>query len=523
MTTAKPSAEAFPVTWTDPGDEKLTWHFELEHAPDVATPLGFDLYFGPMLEGFGWARASLRNYYVYVWYQEDSYNEVAAGMDNAKLAAAGKYFWDAIVPEVEGYTQRFLRTDFDKLSDDDLTAEIEQLPALRLRMGRLHTLALFPHGVGMRQLIELYKELVDDNELDAVRLMHGFGNKSVEAGRALWELSRQAAALPAVRDRIATTNRENALDCIAALRSEPSAREFVAAFESFLDGFGWRTDLFELAQPTWAEDPTIPLCQMRTYLEMPDHNPEAEQERLTAEREAARAEVLAKLSPEDARKLRETLETARHVVSLQEDHNFYIDQRCAFAPRRAILAAGRRLVSKKQLSDASDVFHLTGPELLAALRGELRDAQSVADRTKAEMARWSQVQPPAWIGAPPTDDQSAASAPLRESGPRELTGNGASPGVARGPARVLMSLAEADRFRQGDVLVARTTMPAWTPLFAPAAAIITETGGVLSHAAVTAREYGTPAVLNVREATSKIRDGQIVEVDGTQGIVRLVS
>ena len=390
-------------------------------------------------------------------------------------------------------------------------------------MGWLHTLALFPHGAGMDCVIRTYKDLVADDQLAALRLMQGFGNKSVEAGHALWQLSRQATSIPAVRDRIAAIGRDGGLECIAALRTDPSAREFVAAFESFLTDYGWRADLFELAQPTWAEDPSIPLCQIRTYMEMPDTDPTAEQHRLAADREEARREALSRLSSKDAEKLHDVLDMARHVVSLQEDHNFYIDQRCAYSARRPILAAGRRLVSKRQLIEPNDVFYLNGVELLSALRGEFRDAQSVADRARAEMTRWSQIDPPPWIGAPPAENVPAASAPMREAGPEELTGNGASVGVARGPARILMSLAEAGRFRPGDVLVARTTMPAWTPLFEPACAVVTETGGMLSHAAVVAREYGIPAVLNVTEATRKIRDGQLLEVDGSHGIVRIVS
>jgi pyruvate,water dikinase len=443
-------------------------------------------------------------------------------MDTVKLTAAGLYFWDKIVPEVEGYTQRFLRTDFDALSDDDLAAEIDELPALRMRMGRLHTLALFPHGAGMRYLIDTYKDLIGDDELAAVRLMQGYGNKSVEAGRALWQLSRQAASVPAVRDRVLQVDRATAGERMLALEREPAAQPFIDAFSAFLNEFGWRSDLFELAQPTWAEDPQIPLCQLRAYLEMPDYDPAAEQHRLVAQREEAIAGTMARLSSPDAERLRDVLDMARQVVSLQEDHNFYIDQRATFSARRLVLATGRRLVSNGALADVNDVFYLSGVELLSALRGELRDAQSIANRTKSEMHHWATVTPPQTIGAPPAPHENAPSA-LNDHDPKELHGNGASAGIARGPARVLMSLADADRLRPGDVLVARTTMPAWTPLFAAACALVTETGGVLSHAAVVAREYGIPAVLNVAGATRLLRDGQLVEVNGDQGTVRLIS
>ena len=86
-----------------------------------------------------------------------------------------------------------------------------------------------------------------------------------------------------------------------------------------------------------------------------------------------------------------------------------------------------------------------------------------------------------------------------------------------------MNLSEAERVNKGDILIARTTMPPWTPLFAVANAIVVETGGILSHAAVTAREYGIPAVLGIANATRVIRDGQLIEVDGTNGTVRILT
>ncbi len=411
-----------------------------------------------------------------------------------------------------------LHTDFDSMSNDELAKEVESLPESRKRLGELHSLALRPYGLGMGHLISTYRELVEDDELSAVRLVQGYGNKSVEAGHALWRVSKTAATIPAVRERIMSD--DTAQECLAALDRDPEARQFCSEFAAFLDEFGWRADLFELAHPTWAEDPTIPLFQLRAYLELPDYDPIAELEHQSVMRKQAIAETMERLAPTEQERLGAIVEVVKDAVCLQENHNFYIDQRCAYAARRPILAAGRRL-----FDDSADVFYLRSTQLVAALRGEALDVESLASHAKSEMAHWAKVSPPPWIGTLNGQDHAETASPFAtlEAPTSELRGNGSSAGIARGPARVLHSLAEAERLQAGDVLVARTTMPAWTPLFAIAAALITEVGGVLSHPAVTAREYGLPAVLNVHNATKLIRDGQLVEVDGANGIVRIIS
>jgi len=106
--------------------------------------------------------------------------------------------------------------------------------------------------------------------------------------------------------------------------------------------------------------------------------------------------------------------------------------------------------------------------------------------------------------------------------PTVLRGNAASPGAVRGPARVIRRLSDASKLRPGDILVTETTAPPWTPMFAIAAAVVTDTGGILSHCAVVAREYGIPAVLGADGASRTIRDGQTIEVDGDAGLVRIV-
>jgi pyruvate,water dikinase len=434
-----------------------------------------------------------------------------------------------VIPEVRTFDDYYRLTDFDAMSNEQLSAELDRLVDTRFRCGQLHTIATMPWWMGMMNLIGTVHDITGGDDLAALRLIQGYGNKSVEAGEALWNLSRVAASIPAIEKSLLSLKDEPAEKQLASL---PAAKPFVDEFRAFLDEFGWRSGLFEFSAPTWIEDPATPLDQIRAFLAMPDYDFQAEQRKQAEERDTYVRETMGRLEPEQRERLQSAIDAAIDVASILEDHNYYIDQRVGVLPRRLVLATGRRLVTEGVLGTTEDVFFLRGDELKAALRGEPGGARELVQRRRDEMAQWAKIRPPETVGAPPTEESvDAAVEPdrfwgrhkLRSDRPDELKGNAASAGVARGPARVLATLAEANRFQPGDVLVTRTTMPPWTPLFAVASAVITETGGILCHAAVTAREYGLPAVLCVENATRSIKDGQPVEVDGSAGTVRILS
>jgi phosphohistidine swiveling domain-containing protein len=186
--------------------------------------------------------------------------------------------------------------------------------------------------------------------------------------------------------------------------------------------------------------------------------------------------------------------------------------------RRYALDAGRRLAARGVLADADDVFYLPFLDQLRGARGDRTAAEvrAQAEENRTYLARFARFRPPGDIGAGLRARRQA------RPGAVELSGVGGAPGVARGRARVLRSLDEAHRVERGDVLVAEFTDPGWTPLLERVSAVVTEVGGVLSHAAVIAREYGVPAVLSVRGATQVVRDGAEVEVDGDAGEVRVL-
>jgi rifampicin phosphotransferase len=259
---------------------------------------------------------------------------------------------------------------------------------------------------------------------------------------------------------------------------------------------------------------------------------------LAAERERLLAETRERLAtyPQAVRDEFEfLLKAAEEGVVLSEDHGFWIDFRSTARVRRVILEFGRRFAEAGVIERPEDTFHLNLAEIReTAKRFPDLVRKDVVARRKDELERFGKVQVPPALGTPPPGPPpdnpfnralgkffGGPPQPPEESG--VLRGNPGSPGVVRGRARVLRALSEGDGLQEGDILVAETTAPPWTPLFATAAAVVTDTGGILSHCAVVAREYRIPAVVGTGAATATIRSGQIIEVDGDAGVVKILS
>lgn len=190
--------------------------------------------------------------------------------------------------------------------------------------------------------------------------------------------------------------------------------------------------------------------------------------------------------------------------------------------RRVGLELGRRLVDRGQLDAAADVQFLAWKEFLRAVRDPAFDARGAVARERARIAAWRRVEvPPAFRSedVPGFPRRGAA----RAGAETVLRGTAVSPGEVIAPACVLRTPGDAAKMRTGGVLVAPSTDPGWMPILARSAAVVVELGGVLSHAATVAREYGLPCVSNVDGATRRLRDGDLLRVDGTHGVVEVVA
>ncbi|HYF93897.1 MAG TPA: PEP/pyruvate-binding domain-containing protein [Symbiobacteriaceae bacterium] len=314
-------------------------------------------------------------------------------------------------------------------------------------------------------------------------------------------------------------------DFHTALRGTTTLKEL----ERFLEEFGHRGVYeMEIMNPRWSEEPSFILETIHTYLRdgLPEHDP---QEGARAKRAAAEAEV--------ARKLRFSplywflLGKARAAMRMREAAKSTL-VRLVRPARLAALAIGRRLTAKGLLERPEEVFFLTGDEiasLLAAqwdghgLRAIIAHRRTRRQELEALPAQDVILGDKAIVNLRPGAELSGTlTAPGRAQRDEKgtLQGVAVSSGQATGPARLIRHPGEGAALRKGEVLVAPSTDPAWTPLFLRAAAVVMEVGGYLSHGAIVAREYGIPAVVNVGSAMDTFRDGQLLQVDGDTGEVR---
>jgi pyruvate,water dikinase len=340
-------------------------------------------------------------------------------------------------------------------------------------------------------------------------LLAGCETKTALVNREIHELARLASDVPDLRALLLSAPGRD----IVAQRHLEAFPGFAARFARFIEDHGHRELDMDYMQPTWSGQPGVVLDSIALIVRAGiDEDPAATARDQQARQFEAEYQFLAAV-PVDLRFFfRELIRLARAYTTL-DDVEHYETTRLNPVARRVACALGRRLVAIGALDEPEDVFFLRKSELEAAVAQHPRvDAAALRGRaheTKQGYERaWA--SPPAWTRGATTAPPPAGDV---------LRGLPGSPGQVTGPCFVVTGPEDFGRFPAGAVLVARTTNPAWTPLFYSASGLVTEAGGPLSHGAVTAREMRLPAVMGVRDATRRLRNGQVVAVDGTAGTV----
>jgi pyruvate,water dikinase len=314
-----------------------------------------------------------------------------------------------------------------------------------------------------------------------------------------------------------------------ALANETPAAEYDAAFARFLERHGHRgPNEFSLAGRDWAAFPEVATAAIDTMRGVdPERSPAAMDRQVAAERERAVAAAKAKLGRRARRLDGAIARTALWSRAREESKNQVI--RANQPSRHAFLELLRRARENGGVEDRVGPLLLTEEEFLAYLADPPSMVATIEQR-KADHKTLSNLEPPfafdtsAYGGAPPPISSWSArrTATERAEPGTVLSGAAGSPGVATGPARVVLDPSDPGAMQPGDVLVAPLTDPSWTPLFLSAAAVVVEVGAAMSHSMIVSRELGIPCVVGVQDATLRIADGAEVTVDGVGGTVTVI-
>ncbi|KAB1944942.1 phosphoenolpyruvate synthase [Micromonospora sp. ALFpr18c] len=348
------------------------------------------------------------------------------------------------------------------------------------------------------------------------------GNITSEMGLALLDVADVIRPHPEVVAYLQGVVDDGFLDELPKLPGGTAARD---AIESYLDRYGMRcVGEIDITRPRWSERPSTLVPVLLDNIKL--FEPGAAERRFAQGRQDAQnkaREVLTRLRalPDGERKAAETtrmIEQVRTFIGYREYPKYGIISRY-FVYKQALLAEAERLVRADVLADADDVFYLTFGEFHEVVRTHQVDADLIR-RRKDAFRSYQALTPPRVLTS---DGEALNGAYRRDDVPAgALIGLPVSAGTVEGRARVILDMAQAD-LEPGDILVTAHTDPSWTPLFVAVAGLVTEVGGLMTHGAVIAREYGLPAVVSVVDATRLIRDGQRIRVHGGDGYVEILS
>lgn len=427
---------------------------------------------------------------------------------------------EALFSQTEAWAKEFAARSLDELSDQGL---FDEFMVWMERVKRSITPQFVMTGIALTSfaLLERQMDRWFGRKQLAQAMITGLSDiYAAEMGPALWEIAktvRQVGLTEVVLEN-------DPSEALTRLQGMPSARPIIESLDLFLQHYGHRCpNEGEWLLPRWADAPEQVIGMLANYLRGGDEiNPTETRVRQAKQLEETTNWTLDHLGIVRRAILRRILSRAQSSVRLRDNgkHHYL---KLLFSIRRIAMTFGQRWTSRGWLEQAEDVFFLTLPDVQQLIKtgdaavADLCLSVLVAERRKS-YRHWFEVDVPEIIGS---DGQ-----PIEADVPNQpmgdvLQGIPASGGRVQGTAYIVHNPREAGQLHRGRIMVARAADPGWTPLFPLAAGLVLEVGGQLSHAVIVARELGLPTVVNIANATKRIRDGQTITIDGTTGHVYL--
>ena len=563
--------DRFPVKWESEAEKRLFWVFDDLHCPNPLSPMfadigGWWLTCDHMFRRFGTDFASdwlakFVNGYVYTAVipadpnlQIDSteygsryaarvprnpdYAAAIAKYGSAVLPTYGRHFADwwreRLVPEMTR-NYAYLEGKLDEAEGRqlmELAVLLEDAIDIHDRHWKIHWMlnfAQFSATLNLRAAIEKWRGSVDETLLG--RLQNSSSDRNWDSIKALWELKEEVKKDPGLSTAF---KGETAEDILEQLKESAPGRRFLAdRVAAYQREYGYHAVWsHEFVFPTVREqvEPVIEL--VRGYLETGYDYPKTIAA-VKADIESATEELLRGLGGEALEEIRTLNDINLKMAPLTPDHHFYIDQGANAHLRLVLMAIGAKLVEAGVLDQPDDVMFLEYNELRIFMgdSGAL-DARALVSKRRDEREASYRLRPPDWIG---TVTASQLAVPYLanwgfpakfhrkpSSVEGQVVGLGGSPGVIEGIARVVLTVDQFDHVRKGDIVVCQMTNPAWVALFTKMSGLVTDAGGLTSHAAVLSREFAIPAVIGTSIATRTIKNGDRIRVNGTTGVVDIL-
>lgn len=477
-------------------------------------------------------------------------------LDRAMLDRWEREWRPRLVSDIE----RLRRIDLAALDDEPFAAHFQELQRWAFEAMDIHFFLTPPYTLAMFRLQSFCEQHLGYNDGQTLALVSGLSGMSsepaVEIAKLADTIRPNAGLTEAILDAPST-----------AVRSVLGERDpsLAAAFDEYIDRYGCRALRYEVVEQTLGERPELVASLLQDELRKTGNVVE-EQQRLKGAREAAKSHAFAAIEKalyrppnhvDDGdglkgavaparREFEALLADAERAYPVREDNEFFTVSAPLALLRFTSLEAGKRLAARDSIASVDDVFFLRFSEVLSGLREQGRNFRDAVDQRRTSLAAAEAFDPPASYGVEPPQPPLEVLPPawrevmtaflytlekvfepersnkrVEDTTTRELKGVAAGKGSYTGTARVIMGEEQFDRLQSGDVLVCPITSPVWSILFAKVGALVTNSGGVLSHPAIIAREYGIPAVVATGNATDILRDGQQITVDGDAGVVRI--
>jgi pyruvate,water dikinase len=412
------------------------------------------------------------------------------------------------------------------------------------RMWEIHFMAMYSSFNTWLLLETMTKEHfgLSDQNPEFQDMMRGFDNKVYQMDKKMLEFGQLAIEMK-LQD-VFKKNKPQSI--LTKLQQSDKGKEWFKKFMDYMktdDVGGWRMRrLTDLNEPYWLEDPATPIGLVKdNIMRGISYDLEATRAQIANRRETGIAAFLKRVPPEEKELFEGLIRLSGKASSYSEEHNLYCELFVHALMRRGYLAMGKRLTEKGTIDTPDDIFMMNPDEIDRVMM--IPESHDMRWITRRRRAAWKESHnnpnPPLITNR--TSIEEAIRLDLLPSGdaiaikivvgempqPKpelkaDLWGICGCPGKAEGAARVVILYDDLKKVQPGDILVCPSTNPSWTPVFGFVGGVITDTGGTLCHAAIIGREYGTPTIVNTQQGTSKIKTGQRIKMDATNGAIYIL-